>query len=257
MISRYASENIAMKGELDAELQRGKTGRRGRILKRDRPTEYGEVRDFVLQICGTDSIDWDRLLETNLTAQKIERDFTAAIQSGIHSSYFRGRRFPLSAPEPASSEFWAAPKGKQKAGRYNEHGERVLYLCRDIQTVAAECQQTAESPKLLIQKFVLIFPENNVVALKLDLEKTCPFLHYVLLDSEYIPEETGEFPNVKNPYRATHFLAHLAKLDGVSAIEYPSARGNIQSNPNAINLVLMGDAVAEAEAMTDGKPFSA
>src|SRR5690242_20137594 len=84
MISSYASENIAMKGELDAELQRGKTGRRGCILKRDRPTEYGEVRDFLLQVCGTDSTDWDRLLETNLTAQKIERDFTAAIQNGIH-----------------------------------------------------------------------------------------------------------------------------------------------------------------------------
>ena len=160
-------------------------------------------------------------------------------------------------PEPASSEFWAPPKGEQKARRYNEHGERVLYLCRDIETVAAECQEVAERPKLLIQKFVLIFPEDKVVTLKLDLEKTSPFLHYVLLDSEYVPEETAEFPNVNNPYRATHFLTHLAKLTGVSALEYPSVRGNIQSNPNAINLVLMGDAVAEAEAMTEGKPFSA
>ena len=94
MISRYASENIAMKGELNAELQRGKTGRRGCILKRDRPTEYGEVRDFVLQVCGSDSTDWDRLLETNLTAQKIERDFTARNSKRYTRELFPGPALP-------------------------------------------------------------------------------------------------------------------------------------------------------------------
>jgi hypothetical protein len=91
--------------------------------------------------------------------------------------------------------------------------------------------------------------------LELDLETNHPYLHYLLLDSEYVPEATAEFANTQNPYRATHFLAYLGKLNGVSGIEYPSVRGGIQSDPNAVNLVLLDEAVGEAEAMTDGLPF--
>ena len=94
-----------------------------------------------------------------------------------------------------------------------------------------------------------------MLPLKVDIETNHPYLRYLLLDSEYAPEVTAEFANARNPYRATHFLARLGRLNGVSGIEYPSVRGGIQSDSNAVNLVLMDEAVGEAGAMTDGLPF--
>src|SRR2546426_843961 len=61
-----------MKGELSLKVIRGKTGREGYHLKADRPTEHVEVQDFVLQLCRSNNTDWNRLLETNETAQRIQ-----------------------------------------------------------------------------------------------------------------------------------------------------------------------------------------
>jgi hypothetical protein len=94
-----------------------------------------------------------------------------------------------------------------------------------------------------------------MLALPLDLEARFPHLHYVLLDSEYVPDETARFDNVRNPYRATHFLAYLASLSGVCGIEYPSIRAGIQGDPSRVNFVLLGEAVSEAEAMAESVPF--
>lgn len=244
-----------MKGELSVKVIRGKTGREGYHLKADRPTEHVEVQDFVLEQCRSNNTDWNRLLETNKTAQRIHRDFKSVIRTGIWGTYFRARPFLASTSQPTSQELWAPPTGKQAIGRYNELGNRVLYLSRNVQTVAAECPTTVGKPKLFIQKFLLNFPTRGMVPLELDLETNHPYLHYLLLDSEYIPEATADFANVGNPYRATHFLAHLAKVNGVSGIEYPSVRGGIQNDSNAVNLVLMNEAVSEAEAMINGLPF--
>jgi RES domain-containing protein len=244
-----------MKGELSLKVIRGKTGREGYHLKADHPTEHVEVQDFVSELCRSSNTDWNRLLETNETAQRIHRDFVGAIRTSIRGTYFRARSFPASTSQPTSQKLWAPPASKQAIGRYNELGNRVLYLSRNVQTVVAECPTTVEKPKLFIQKFLLNFPTRGMLPLELDLETNHPYLHYLLLDSEYVPEATAEFANVRNPYRATHFLAHLGRLNGVSGIEYPSIRGGIQSASNAVNLVLMDEAVGEAEAMTDGLPF--
>jgi hypothetical protein len=150
---------------------------------------------------------------------------------------------------------WAPPVNKQKVGRYNQSGNHVLYLSRTAKTTAAECPPIVDRPVLFIQKFALKLPDLRMVSLELDLESKHPFLHYVLLDSEYVPEEPHEFPNVRYPYRATHFLAHLANINNVSGIEYPSVRGDFQNNPNAINFVMLNQSVIMAESMTEGVPF--
>ena len=243
-----------MKGELSVKVIRGKTGREGYHLKAGVPTEHAEVQDFVLSLCREDNTPWDRLLETNLIAQKLHGDFQTAIRMGITGEYFRGRRFPNFVSNPTSEQLFAPSAGKQR-GRYNESGNRVLYLSRTPETVMAECPPSDDKPRLFIQKFCIDFPKEYMLAFALDLEARFPHLHYLLLDNEYAPEQTAEFANVRNPYRATHFLACLASLNGVSGIKYPSIRAGIQSDSTGINLVLLGKAVAEVEAMIEGSPF--
>ncbi len=208
-----------------------------------------------MALCREVSTPLDRFLEANVIAQKIHADFQTAIRRGILGEYFRGRRFPNSVLNPTSEQLWAPSASKQKLGRYNESGNRVLYLSRTPQTVAAECPPSDDKPWLFIQKFCLNLPKERMLALTLDLELKFPHLHYLLLDSEYVPERTAEFANVRNPYRATHFLAYLASLNGVSGIEYPSIRAGIPTDSSKVNFALLGKAVAEAEAMTEGGPF--
>jgi hypothetical protein len=121
--------------------------------------------------------------------------------------------------------------------------------------VSKECLSSDDKPRLFVQKFCLNFLKARMLALRLDLEAKFPHLHYLLLDSEYVPERTAEFANVQNPYRATHFLAYLASLNGVSGIEYPSIRAGTPSDSSRVNFVLLGKAVAQAEAMIEGGPF--
>jgi hypothetical protein len=245
-----------IEASISAEVIRAKTGRRGFHIKENSPTEHVEVQAFVLQLCETDTTDWEALLHTNRTAQKIHNDFRNAIKTGINGEYFRGRRFQVSVASPPSKELWAPPVNKQKVARYNEFANRVLYLSRTAKTIVAECPPTVDKPTLFIQKFTLQLPNLRIISLETDLESKHPFLHYVLLDSEYVPESAHEFPNVRNPYRATHFLAHLATINNVSGVEYPSVRGDIRNNPDAINLVLLNESVVIAQSMTEGVPFT-
>jgi hypothetical protein len=243
-----------VKGELSIKAIRGRTGRHGYHLIANCPTEHAEVQNFVLGLCNEDySFNW--LLENNATAKKTHDNFRAAIRTGITGEYFRGRRFQNSVSEATPNQFFAPPAGKQVKGRYNESGNRVLYLSRTPDTVLAECPWCPEKPRLFIQRFRLNLPKERMIALELDLETSFPYLHYLLLDSEYVPESTAEFGNVRNPYRATHFLAYLASLDRVSGIEYPSVRTAIQGDASAINFVLLGKIVTEVEAMIVGGPF--
>jgi RES domain-containing protein len=240
---------------LSIQVTRAPTGRKGFHLKDNIPTEHVEVQNFVQKLCETDNNDWPSFLSDNDTAQKIHNDFQRAIKTDINREYFRARRFSASALPPPSTELWAPPIGKQNVGRYNELGSRVLYLSRTADTAAAECPPDVDQPILYIQKFSLRLPKLSIVSLELDLEAKYPFLHYMLLDSEYVPDKANEFPNVQNPYRATHFIAHLAKINNVSAIEYPSIRGNIQNNPEAVNLVIMDITMELVEHMTESEPF--
>src|SRR6266850_3069909 len=109
-----------MKGELSLKVIRGKTGREGYHFKADHPTEHVEVQDFVSELCRSSNTDWNRLLETNETAQRIHRDFVGAIRTSIRGTYFRARSFPASTSQPTSQKLWAPPASKQAIGRCNE-----------------------------------------------------------------------------------------------------------------------------------------
>jgi hypothetical protein len=249
-----------MKTSLTLQVRRAPTGRTGFHLKDDIPTEHVEVQKFVQYLCESqsDNIDWASFLSANRTAQKIFSDFQRAIKTGIDGRYFRARRFPVSASvPPLSKELQAPPAGKQSPGRYNEQGQRVLYLSRAARIAATECPPDPDmnKPLIYVQQFKLYLPMMKVVLLDLNMEASTPCLHYLLLDSEYVPEQANDLPNIRNPYRATHFLAYLASINGVTGIEYPSIRGDIQNHSCAVNLVILGNAVATAEALTEGEPF--
>jgi len=242
-----------MKGELSIKVIRGQTGRTGYHLRNDSPTAHLEVQAFAIDLCNQLTPNWDYILSSNKTAQQIKEDISKVKQQGLIGYYYRARSFPiLTKPEP--NKFGAPPLGKQSEGRYNESAVRVLYLAKDSQTAIKECSPSPEEPSIWVQKFNLQLPNDWVINLDLDMEEKAPYLHYLLLDSEYIPNNLAEFPNIQNLYRATHLLKYICKLLDVSAIEYPSIKGDIQNNPSAINLVVIGDVVLKAEAMTTDKP---
>lgn len=168
--------------------------------------------------------------------------------------YYRARRFPVDAaqPQPSSSELGPPPLEKQGEGRYTHGNDLVLYLSRTPKTAALECGTDLSKPRIFIQQFKLSIPNMKVLYLNKNLEDSYPHLHYLLLDSEYLPNESAFVPN---SYRATQFIAILCQLRLIAGVEYPSLRGDFVGNPNAVNLVLFGDAVDQASRMAVGNPF--
>jgi hypothetical protein len=131
---------------------------------------------------------------------------------------------------------------------------RVLYLASTAALAALECNATLEKPRIFVQRFDLNLPRRRIVRLRLDLETRFPHLHYLMLDSEYLPTQGHEFANVRNPYRATHFLAYLCAAANVSAIEYPSVRSGLLRAGSDVNLAIVGGAIDEAHAQMTGAP---
>ncbi len=245
-----------MGGSLTARIIRGATGRSGFHLRDDAPTEHVAVQKFVLSICGTqDCPDWEALHRSNLVARQITAEVRRVARAGLASRFWRARAFSKGSSPVGAGDFGAPPPGGQVEGRYNPYGARVLYLAGDARTAALECSGRNDSSEVWVQEFAIDLPNHRAVRLELNLETSCPHLHYLLLDSEYLPDATAEFPNVRNPYRATHFLAHLCERFEIAAVEYPSVRGDSRGRADAVNLVVLGDAVSEAEQMTVGLPW--
>ena len=170
-------------------------------------------------------------------------------------SVYRSRRFRVDGADPTSEEFKAPPIGTQSPLRYNEGGDqRVLYLSSNAGLAALECDATVDKPRVFVQRFDLNLPDRRIVRLRPDLEARFPHLHYLMFDSEYLPTHGHEFANVRNPYRATHFLAYLCAAADVSAIEYPSVRRGSHGFGSDVNLAIFGDAIDEAQAQMSGAP---
>jgi hypothetical protein len=242
---------MKMKGSLSARKTISTTGRSGYHLVNDRPTAAPRVASFVHNLCSTDCIqNWGFLLLTNGIAKSIKREVKQAVSIGIQGPYFRGRRFPQGQEPQSVADF--GPPEKQDKGRYNEHGKRVLYLCRDQRIVVAECIYTSEKPCLYVQAFDIQLPLARILKLDADLEKDFPNLHYFLLESEYSAEGTNF---VKLPYRATHFLAEVCHRLDIDAVEYPSIRGGYKDNRDAVNLVIFERHISSICNMAVGRPF--
>jgi len=242
-----------MKGDLSIKKISAKTGRSGYHLINNKPTAHVLVQEFITKLCSTQSKPcWFWILICNPIAWRLFRQVSAAAQIGLRGTYFRSRRFAKDAPIPSSKDLGPPPLEKQGEGRYTEGRDVVLYLSRNIETAAIESGPNKSKPKIFIQRFDLGIPEIKVLRLAEDLEEKYPHLHYLLLDSEYLPEETWFAPV---SYRATQFVAYLCRLKGVLAVEYPSVRGEYKSNPEAVNLVLFGKAADMAKDMTSGDPI--
>jgi hypothetical protein len=243
-----------MRASLTTRKISGRTGRGGYHTINDRPTAHPAIQSFVAKLCSnpkTPSRYW--ILLSNPLAWRLYRQVNAAASGSINGTYFRARRFGIDAIKPSSSEFGPPPLEKQgKEGRYTQGKSVVLYLSRTPETAAVESGTNPSKPRIFIQKFEISIPNAKVLYLSEDLEDRYPHLHYLLLDSEYLPDEN---PFVPNPYRATQFVAFLCQLREVLAVEYPSVRGRFRDNPNAVNMVLFGNAVDQAFTMAVGDPF--
>lgn len=184
-------------------------------------------------------------------AWKLFKQAGEAAQNGLCGSYFRSRRFENDSQSPSASDFGPPSLEDQRGGRYSEERARVLYLSATRQTAAVESGYDKSKPRIFVQQFDFSLPEIKVLRLTNNLEERFPHLHYLLLASEYLPDES---PFLPEPYRATKFVAFLCRMRGISAVEYPSVRGDYKDNSNAINIVLFGNAVDEATLMTSGIP---
>jgi len=209
----------------------------------------------VLQVCAClEPPDWAALLESDPVARSIARDVERAVSIGLSGRYWRARAFHRGLACPSPEDFGAPQPGKQPEGRYNPGGARVLYLASDARTAAAECSGQSASTAVWVQEFALDFPDLRAIRLDLDLEQLHPHLHYLLLDSEYLPDLAADFDNVRNPYRATHFLMYLCGQLGIAGVEYPSIRTGSGEAGHPKNLVLLTHAVPFAELMAIGEP---
>lgn len=241
-----------MKGGLSIK-KIGRTGRSGFHQIEDHPTAHAAVQSFVGKLCsGSKSLSWYWVLLRHPIAWKLFKQVGEAAQNGLFGSYFRSRRFENDSQIPLASDFGPPSLENQKGdGRYSEERTRVLYLSATRQTAAVESRYDKSKPRIFVQQFDFSLPEIKVLRLANNLEERFPHLHYLLLASEYLPDESPFSPN---PYRATNFVAFLCRMHGISAVEYPSLRGNYKDNPNAINIVLFGNTVDEATLMTSGIP---
>jgi len=238
---------------LTAKKTSGTTGRSGYHLIDSRPTAHGKVTSFVTELCSTKRRrSWKWMLLTNRSARTICREVKQAASGGIQGLYFRGRTFP-SGQEPIGAVDFGPPSPDRRGeGRYNEHGKKVLYLCRNVSTVAAECPRTEEEPCLFIQAFNIQLDAVRVLQLDADLEEQFPYLQYTLLESEYAAEGTNF---VRFPYRATHLIAEICRRLDIGAVEYPSVRGGYKDNREAVNLIVFEQYCDSVCDMMAGEPF--
>lgn len=242
-----------MKGRLRARVIRGRTGREGDHLRDDIPTEHAAVQAFISELCQSSKASfWPAIFFQKTLPWRFLLEAHTAAECGIKGTYFRARSFPPGQDFPRSTEFGPPPQEKRRSGRYNEGNACILYLSRTQETAVFESERPPERPRLFVQRFDLTLPQVRVLRLRIDLEDIAPYLHYLLLDSEYIPNESLHVPA---PYKATHFIAFLCRALGISGVEFPSVRGNFKNNPEAINLVLFDKCAQDACEMTVGAPI--
>lgn len=168
-----------MRGDLSIRVTRASTGREGMHLVDSVPTAHHEVQALVLEVCGTEVLDWRELLRTNPLAATIREQFQAAASGGIHGRFYRSRSFAVGDSPQCSTDLEAPPSGTQQPGRYNEDGRRVLYLASSPKVAAVECRTTPDKPRVFIQRFDLDLSLRRIVRLEVDMEERFPHLHYL------------------------------------------------------------------------------
>ena len=240
-----------MNGSLSARKISGKTGRSGQVMLNDQPTLYAPIKRLIQALSTEKAPPFWMLLLTRPTVWPILKELASVATPGLHGQYFRSRRFPEGASPESSGDLGPPPPERQSPGRYTAPGSLVFYLSRNPKTAALEAGDDSQKPRVFLQKYQFDLPSIIWIRLDPDLEARAPRLNFLMLESEYLPEESHLFPY---PYRATQFLAFLCRLLGILAIEYPSVRGRYVDDSEAVNLVILGEAVATASTMSVGEP---
>jgi hypothetical protein len=249
----FLRKYLIMQGSLTIKVTRGTTGRSGYHQKNDKPTSNYEVQEFVKKLCNSKIKPiWPFVLIKSLLAWKLLLQIRLASKIGLKGQYFRSRTFSRKDEEPSSNCMGAPPIEKQGNGRYTEGSGVVLYLSKTPEIAATESSPSEDEQRIFIQEFCLNITKLRVLYLTSNLEDKYPLIHYLLLNSEFIINETS---GLENPYRATQFISFLCRLCGVNAVEYPIVKGNFKTKPNAINLVIFNRYVSEATSMMNGNPF--
>lgn len=239
-------------GSVSARKAGGRTGRSAQVLLDSKRTYHAAVQSLVRDLCATRrQPNWWLVLASRPVAWRLLADLGRAASTGIDATYFRSRRFRAGSPPVSSCDFGPPPPGKQREGRYTEGKRSVLYLARTPELAALESPGDPERPEVYIQEFRIVSHALKAVELNSDLEMRAPAIQYLLVESEYLPNECECVPN---PYRATQFLAFLCRLRGIRAVEYPSVRGGYRQDPRAVNLAVLGSAVDAVRVMARGSP---
>lgn len=242
-------ESVGLSDNALADGINAATGRVQALLDSRSPQvneRFVAVQTFVARLVGLPTgeplLD---LMEASAVSKTIASEFRAAKTTGIAGAHWRAGWLDPGAE--ASADFGRPPLAS--VGRYNPEGDRVLYLSADGATALAEIRRggNADGQQPYGQRFELALQGVAVCRVLPDPKGNTGALLYL---SEAAPEEGA----AAAAYRPTHFLRALAEAEGVAAIEYPSVRGGFQTNRNAINLVLFGEAATLAEAMAVGGP---
>jgi len=241
---------------LSARVRR-KSGREADHHVDNAHTVNFKVAAIVEELSAAAHVKWILFIIQRPVAWVVVRELRSAARHGLTGLFFRGRSYKRGEkPRDSNDIYWRqgawqkhVSSGNWKPDRYNENGERVLYLSTTALTASREIAEPGCTR--FIQRFELNLPNTRSVVLDHALEVQFPYLHYLLLNSEYLPGES----HLPNPYRATHFLAFLSACFEIDAIEYPCVMVNLKECPGEFNLVLFRKAVESAERMMVGEPF--
>jgi hypothetical protein len=236
---------------------RRKSGREGDHLVDNAHTVNFRLDALVKELSATEHVNWIWFIIRRPVAWVIVRQLRNAVRHGLKGLFFRGRSYKRGEkPKDSDDFYWRqdawqkhVSSGKWESDRYNENGERVLYLSTTARTASREIARAGCTP--FMQRFELDLPNTLSVLLDHELETRFPFIHYLLLNSEFLPGES----HLPNAYRATHFLAYLCACFEIDAVEYPSVKVNLKGCPGGFNLVLFRNALESAGRMMIGEPF--
>jgi RES domain len=254
---RQARKRSFLSESLSIRVARA-TGREGDHMIENAMTPNHSIDSLVIGLSKTKDVNWPWYVLRRPLAWVIIHELATSRKKGFSCVSFRARPFSGGTTPTKPCDFYRTESAWQKwlrsgwkPDRYNEAGERVIYFSTTAETAFREVRERNTTDPVYVQEFHLDLPDINSVTLGHDLERRAPNLNYLLLNSEY--PQVGS--RLENPYRATHFLSYACAVLGIDAIEYPSVKANLKSDPNEFNIVLFRRAVCSAEGMTVGVPL--
>ncbi len=175
-----------------------RSGREGDHLVDNAPTINSRLDALVKEIPAT-RVNWILFVIRKPVTWVIARQLRNAARRGLRGSFFRSRSFKRGEkPRDSDDIYWReeawrnyVSSGGWEPDRYDESGKRVLYLSTTALTASRESREgDSTGCTVFIQKFELNLTNTLSVVLDHRLETRFPYLHHLLLNSEYLPGES-------------------------------------------------------------------